>query len=76
MSENWFSGRYLTISMGLNTTVGLLSGAVSNWFTPLIANDYRNIASPFVFCGIVSFIGFVFAAIAATIEHFNIHQLK
>jgi hypothetical protein len=76
MSENWFSGRYLTVSMGLNTTLGLISAATSNWFTPLIANNYRNIATPFVFCGIVCFIGFIFAVIAAVIEFFNIDQLK
>ena len=48
-SEKWFSGKLLSISMGLNFTCGLLAGSLGNYFTPIVMVEQRNMEAAF-FC--------------------------
>ena len=65
--SKWFSGRFLSLSTGLNQSVNNLGIAFSNYFTAKVYEDYRNILAPFfysaIFCGMSCLTSGIFAMI-------------
>lgn len=59
ISEKWFSGRILSIALGLNTTFGLVFGSASNYSEPLMFVRFRDLKIPYLYMVVASFFGFV-----------------
>ena len=48
-SEKWFSGKMLSISMGINLSCGVTSGSLSNYITPIAIVEDRNLEAAFLY---------------------------
>ena len=48
-SEKWFTGRFLSISMGLNMSFGMASASLCNYIAPLLIVEDRNLEAAFFF---------------------------
>ena len=48
-SEKWFSGKMLSISMGINLSCGVTSGSLSNYITPMAIVYDRNLEAAFLY---------------------------
>ena len=62
-SSKWFSGRLLSISMGLNLSLGLASGSLSNYITPLSIIKTRSLESAFFYYVVCTSLTFVSVAV-------------
>ena len=61
-SLKWFSGRFLSISMGLNFSCALISGSSSNYIAPILIVQTRSLESAFFFYIVMT--SLTFAAVA------------
>ena len=48
-SEKWFSGKFLSFSMGLNLSSGLLSASLSNFLNPMDVVKQRSLEAAFFY---------------------------
>ena len=48
-SEKWFSRRLLSISMGVNSSCGVAFGSLSNFLTPILMVEDRNLEIAFLY---------------------------
>ena len=62
-SEKWFSGRLLSISMGLNMSFGMAAASLCNYIAPLLIVEYRNLEAAFFFYVCLSTASLTFVAI-------------
>lgn len=61
--EKWFSGRYLSFSIGLKFAFSLAIGSLSGYLCPELFIIDRNIQVPFFVAAVSAFLGFVAAAL-------------
>ena len=57
--EKWFSGKFLSFSIGMKFTAFMLMGALSDYLCPEIYIHMRSIQGPIFLTGIVCFLGFL-----------------
>ena len=62
-SAKWFSGRLLSISMGLNLSFGMASASLGNFVSPLLIVKCRNLESAFFFYTCLATFSVTFVAI-------------
>ena len=48
-SEKWFSGKMLSISMGLNLSCGMAIASLSNFITPILIVETRDLETAFLY---------------------------
>ena len=74
--NKWFSGRFLSLAMGLKFTFSYIIGAFSDYFCPELYLISRNVEACFFASGVCAFIGFCSAAGFDMIDHFNQDKVK
>lgn len=68
ISEKWFSGKFLSVALGLNTTLGLVFASFSNYSQPLMFAYFRDLEVPFLYMTVTGFIGFLCFATYAIMD--------
>lgn len=68
ISERWFSGKFLSVALGLNTTFGLMVASFSNFSQPLMFAYFRDLEVPFLYMFVTGFIGFLCFAIYSIMD--------
>ena len=74
--NKWFSGRYLSLAMGLKYTFSFLVEAFSDYFCPELYLMARNVESCFFASGVCGFIGSCSATGFNLIDYFNEDKVK
>ena len=61
-SSKWFSGRLLSVSMGLNLSLGIAAGSLSNFIAPLSIISTRSLESAFFYYVVCTSLTFISVA--------------
>ena len=70
-SSKWFSGRFLSISMGLNMFFGLIGASLSNYINPANVVKYRNLQVAFAYYALISTISWTATMIFSYLDFKN-----
>ena len=74
--NKWFSGRYLSLAMGLKYTFSFLVEGFSDYICPELFLISRNVETCFFATGVCAFIGFCSATGFNMIDHFHGDKVK
>lgn len=66
--EKWFSGRFLSFSIGLKFAFSLMVGSFSGFICPELYLKNREIQSPFYYAALASFLGFLASAVLNLVD--------
>ena len=61
--EKWFSGKFLSLSVGIKFSIFMLTGALGEYFCPLVYIRTRNLQTPFFLAALITFFGFLMSFI-------------
>lgn len=53
IAEKWFTGKFLSLAIGLNNVVSLAGSALSAYLTPQLFVNSRGLQVPLFFCGLI-----------------------
>lgn len=76
MAEKWFTGKFLSIAIGLNNVLNLSGSALSAYLTPTLFVKSRNLQVPLFFCSVIVFICWVSSFIYLIIEWRNVKMIQ
>ena len=68
IAEKWFSGKFLSLALGLNNMISLLANTFGNYFTPYLFEKERSFGFTLFMNGVLTVIAWCFAVVYYLIE--------
>ena len=75
-SEKWFSGKMLSISMGLNLSCGMAFASLSNFINPILIVETRDLETAFLYYLCICTLSFMAVALFTVLDWKHEAQLE
>lgn len=76
IAEKWFTGRFLSFAIGLNSFFNQSTASIQDLFLPIYFTSQRDLDSPFFVIGVISFVSFMVSVVFFFMDNFAEEKMK